>query len=180
MADKPKQNEAAPAAPAEKKKLPLKTILIVAAALLVEAGAITAVFVFAGGPAKVQAEGAAADAAALAEQPVEVLVIADKFQNTRTGRTYLYDTEIYIVAKRKDEAAVKAALEVKKAQINADVSTIFRRAEPAHLLEPTLATLSRQVKAALDQRLGHGAVDAAASPVQEVLITKCTQIRVDN
>ncbi|MFW5681654.1 MAG: hypothetical protein ACOC1G_01495, partial [Phycisphaeraceae bacterium] len=70
----------------EKKKLPIKTILIVAGVLLVEAVAISAVFIFSGGPSEVRAQDMANDPALVAEQPAEVLVIADKFQNTRVGR----------------------------------------------------------------------------------------------
>lgn len=183
MADKkkeapPKAEAKAEPQPAAKKGLPLKTMLIVGVALLLEGAAIVGAFMFAGGPSKVQADPAAQDAAAFAEQPVEELVIEDKFQNTRTGRTYLYDTQVYIVIKRKNQTQTQALLKEKTAQISSDITTIFRRAEPAHLLEPSLATLSRQIKAALDNRLGRD-TDTGESVVQEVLITKCTQFRAD-
>lgn len=183
MADKKKEAAAKPEPTTEpqagaKKALPIKTLLIVAVALLLEGGAIVAAFMFTGGPTAVQADPAAQDAAALAEQPVEELVVEDKFQNTRTGRTYLYDTQVYIVIKRKNQTQTQALLKEKTAQINSDITTIFRRAEPAHLLEPSLATLSRQIKAALDNRLGRDP-ESGESVVQEVLITKCTQFRAD-
>lgn len=164
------------AAPA-KKKFPLKTLLILAAVLLLEGLAITAVFMLGGGPAKLEASGAAEDAAALAEKPVEELVIEERFQNTRTGRTYLYDTQVYILVRTKHQEQVKEKLESRKAQISSDIATIFRRAEPSHLLEPTLATLQRQIKASLDELFGKD--EQGKEIVEKVLITKCTQIRVD-
>lgn len=165
------------AAQPEKKKLPIKTAAILTVALVLEAVAISAAFMFAGGPATVHAEGAPHDEAALAEQPVELLVAADKYQNTRTGRPYLYDTEIYLVTKAKFQEDMEAKIEMMGAQISTDIATIFRRAEPAHLLEPELSTLTRQIRAALDNRLGF---DEDGKPfVDEVLIKKCMQFRAD-
>lgn len=182
MADKKdtrkKDSDTKPVEAAPKKGMPLKTMLIVATALLLEAAAIGGVILLTSGPSKVQADPAAQDAAAFAEQPVEELVVEDKFQNTRTGRTYLYDTQIYIVLKRKNQPQAQALLKEKTAAISADITTIFRRAEPAHLLEPSLATLTRQIKAALDNRIGRDP-ESGESIVQEVLITKCTQFRAD-
>src|SRR5688572_15540814 len=135
---KPKESAAVTdsgGAPA-KKGLPLKTIIVMAAVLLIEGVAISAAFMIAGKPADVKAEKTAATEAEQGELPVEKLVIAEKFQNNRTGKTYLYDTEIYVVVKSKDDAVVTERLETMAAQIAADIATIFRRAEPAHLLEP--------------------------------------------
>ena len=63
------------------------------------------------------------------------------------------------------------------AQISADIRTIVSRAEPNHLLEPTLATIKRQIKAALDKRLGRD--EDGNSRVDHVVITKFTQFRAD-
>lgn len=159
------------------KKLPLKTILVLVAVLLVEGLAVSALFWFAGKPADVRADGSAMEQAALREEPVEVLVVEDRFQNTRTGRTYLYSTEVYIVLANKHQDRVTADLESMKAQVHSDIATIFRRAEPAHLLEPELATLRRQIRATLDKHLGF---DEEGNPiVQEVLIPKCIPFRAD-
>lgn len=168
--DKEKQGGAA-------KKLPWKTVLVLVAVLLVEGLAVSALFWFAGKPAEVRADGSTADQTAVLKQPVEVLVVEDRFQNTRTGRPYLYDTQVYVILARQHEQAVAASLESMKAQIHSDVATIFRRAEPSHLLEPELATLRRQIQAALTRHIGHD--DEGEPIVQEVLIPKCMQYRAD-
>ncbi len=160
-----------------KGKLSLKTLLILAAVLVIEGGVIAGVFLMAGKPADVKADGAAQDEAALAEEAVEELVVADKFPNTKRGRTFIYDTEVYIVVRRKHQMEVQAKLESMAAQISADVRTIISRAEPNHLLEPTLATIKRQIKAALDERLGRD--ENSQSRVEHVVITKFTQFRAD-
>ncbi len=175
MAEDVKEQPAAGASSG--RKLPVKTVAVLAAVLLLEAGAISAAFIFAGGPAPVQAESGYEDDRARLEQPVETLVLADKFQNTRTGRAYLYDTEIFVVVKTKNQSNIEGRVDQMKAQITTDIATIFRRAEPTHLLEPELSTLTRQIRAALDGRLG---IDEDGQPyVQEVLIKKCMQFRAD-
>ena len=159
--------------PAEgRRRFPLKTALIMLGVLLLEGVAITAVFFVVGGPSDVNADSSAVDAAALAEQPVEELVVADKFQNTRSGRLYLYDTEVYVVVQQKHQDRIKNDLEKMSAAISTDIATIFRRADPAHLTEPTLATLTRQVKAVLDSRFK----EDGRTIIREVLVRKCTQL----
>lgn len=176
MAEDPKKSESASSAEPAKKKLPLKTIILLAAVLLIEGVAISAVFILAK-PSTASADGALQDPQALLEKPAEVLVLADKFQNTRRGRAYLYDTEVYIVVAAKYKEPIEAAIEEKKAAITADVATIVRKAEPAHLMEHELATLRRQIQAALDKRLGY---DQDGNPyIQEVLITRCDEYRSD-
>ncbi|MEX2672959.1 MAG: hypothetical protein WD294_12715 [Phycisphaeraceae bacterium] len=155
----------------------IKTLLVLVVILALEGAAISAVFLLSGGPEDARAQGAAEDAAALAEEPVEVLVIADKFQNTRTGRSYLYDAEIYIVTQRRYRDSIEKSIDSMDAQLTSDVATIFRRAEPAHLLEPELATLTRQLEAAMNRRIGQ---DEAGEPlVQEVLVRKLMRFRGD-
>lgn len=155
----------------------LKTLLVLVAVLAVEGAAISAVFLLTGGPADARAEGAAADEAALAEEPVEILVIADKFQYTRTGRSYLYDAEIYIITARKHRPAIEDRVDRMEAQVRSDVATIIRRAEPAHLMEFELSTLKRQIESSLNNHLGY---DEQGEPlVQAVHVSKWMRFRGD-
>ena len=78
---------------------------------------------------------------------------------------------------RKYQPEVQGKLACMAAQISGDVRTIISRAEPNHLLEPTLATLKRQIKVALDDRLGRD--DEGQSRIERVVITKFTQFRAD-
>lgn len=171
------QAEAKPAEQANEKKLPIKTIGIMAAVLLIEGAIISAAFLFAGKPSDVKGDTAAIDAQAENEKPIEVLVVAEKFQNAKSGRTYLYDTEIYIVIRKKHQEKLAEQMEQMQASITTDISTIFRRAEPTHLLEPTLATITRQISASLEKRLGPD--EEGKSRIDEVLIRKCNQFRSD-
>jgi flagellar basal body-associated protein FliL len=156
---------------------PLMTLLILAAVLCLQVGVVGAAYWLWGGASEVRADPAAKDQAAQAEQPVEVLIVDSKFQNTRTGRSYLYDTEVYIVAKQKHEDYVKKRLEARKAQIVTDIATIIRRAEPSYFDEPELSTLTRQIRADLKRVFGQ--TEQGKSYIDKVLIKKMTEFRTD-
>ena len=177
MPDAKKQPDAAPAEGEKKKGLPLMPILTVAAVLVVEAVVIVALFMFSGGPTDVKAEPGVADEVALGEKPAEALVVAGKFQNTQSGRSFMYDTEIYVVVKQKHLAEVEERIAAMQASIQRDITTIFRRAQPSHLREQELATLTRQVKATLDEHFGRDEQDEPI--IDEVLIAKCMEFASD-
>lgn len=166
----------APAAPAAPAKSSMKTMLLVVAALLIEGVAISAVFMFSGGPKPVHAEGEVHQAAEDMDRDVEIMVVAEKYQNARQGRVYLYDTEIYIVTKAKHAAQVEEGLKARSAQISTEIGTIIARSDPAQLLSADRATLSRQITALLDELLGPD--EAGKSRIGKVLIRKCTQYRL--
>ncbi len=155
----------------------LKVAIAVVVILLLEVGTVVVTMMLTGGPKSVEGHSTLTDQQAEQARPVELMVIKDQFPNQRTGRVYLYDTEIWITVQKRESERVKAQVQNMQATIATDLAVIFRRAEPAHLTEPTLATLNRQIKAALDERVGR---DAEGRPIlQEVLIKKCTQFRAD-
>lgn len=176
MADE-KKNEAADAAEPEKKKLPLKTVIVLAAALLIEGVAISAAFIFAKGPEPLKANATLSEELAEEEKEVEVLVIEEKFQNTRTGRSYLYDTEIYVMIRQKYSTKIDETIQGMQAQLSTEIATIFRRSEPSYMMEPDLATLTRQVGAVLEDKLGDD--DDGEPFVLGTYIKKCIRIRAD-
>ena len=79
--------------------------------------------------------------------------------------------------RQKNQEKIAGQLESMSAQISADIRAIIGLAEPNHLLEPTLATIKRQIKASLDERLGRD--DEGQSYVEQIVITKFTQYRAD-
>lgn len=161
----------------KKKGLPLMPVIAVLAVLVIEAVVIVGLFMFSGGPSEVKAEPGVEDALAAGEDPAEILVLAGKFQNTRSGRSFMYDTEVYIKTKQKHLELLETRKEQMQASITRDLATIYRRAEPSHLREQELATLTRQVTAALQERFGKDENDEPY--VQEVLITKCMEFASD-
>ena len=49
---------------------------------------------------KAKAQGAEEDLRAKAEEPVEVLVVEGKFINSKSGRTYVYEAQVFVVVKK--------------------------------------------------------------------------------
>lgn len=154
----------------------MKAIIIVVVVMVIEAVAFLGMMMMSG-PDAAEAADVVPDEQAELDKPVEVLVVEGKFDNQRTGRTYLYDTKIVVLVSQRHAEQFQADVEASQTQVSVDIQTIFRRAEPAHFQEPTRATLTRQVKAKLDERFG---TDAEDQPIiDEVLIAKCLAIRMD-
>jgi hypothetical protein len=162
-------------------KASLKTALAVLVLLGLEAALIVGAMTLVGGKPDV----AGADDSSLADldtaeenKIVEILVLDGKLPNAKAGITYVYDTEIYVQVKAKHADLVNNELEQFYNEIKADISAIWRTAEPPHFKEPKLETLTRKVYAMLQERFG------ADPETGEPILVKCvivmgTGIRVD-
>lgn len=175
MAPKPDTKSAEP----EVKKSPLKTIITLGALLLVEAVVIIGVMLMVGGPEHVAATTDVEPVTHAADDMIrEIEVLDAKLANNKTGLTYIYPTEIYVQVKKKHAEQVTAELEQFHNEIKADITTIWRTAEPHHFQEPKLENLNRKVLALLNDRFG------ADKETQQPIIVKCvivmgTGFRVD-
>ena len=171
-----KDNEAAPPEQG-KKRLPLKTIILILALLIGEGVAVLLVARSLGGPAEVEAGGVQQIQTESLEQIEEVLIVEDRFPNHQTGRVWLWDTEIQVQVKRKHLDYVERLLDERAAEIKTGVSQIFRNAHQRHLTEPDLATLNRQLEVYFDDIFG--ADSEGEQRVQRVLIPKCVGFPAD-
>lgn len=162
-----------------KKRLPKKMLIVIAIVMVVEGALFGAGFILFGDkPPEVSAEGLTEDVLADGLEPVEVLLVGDKFQNTRQGaQAYLYDATIYLVVRRKDQGHVESMIESDMARISEEVTEIFARAEPAQLDEPDRHTLKRQIKERCQKRFGD---DPEGEPyVQDVVISNWKRFSAD-
>ncbi len=161
----------------KKKRFPLKTILILAGVLVLEVATVVVVFALKPMPPDVIADSTIVKDGGEEEQ-IEELLVEEKFSNLLRGETIIYDTQIYITIRRKHQETARGQIDMNQARISSDISTIIARAQPAHFAEPTKATLKRQIKAAVDQRLD---VDLDDNPiVEEVHIIKLIPYKADN
>jgi flagellar basal body-associated protein FliL len=169
---------AAAPAKAEKKGLPIKTIGVVAGLMIAEAAGVF-FFVSATGP-RSQSAGAqtiqGADQADL-DASVEVPLIEDKFQNMQTGRVWIWDTEIVLKVRARNEAYVTKELEKRHAEIGEGIALIFRRSPHSNLKEPGLETVNRQVAAYMNQVLGKDG--EGKDRLDRVVIPKCKGFPAD-
>ncbi|MEO0476918.1 MAG: hypothetical protein AAF085_13250 [Planctomycetota bacterium] len=167
-----------PEAPA-KKKLPLKIIIVLAVVMVVEGVIIVGgIMLFGDDPPAVQAEGLDTDAKAAEFQEVEVLLVGDKFQNTRQGaQAYLYDATIYVLVQQRHSDHIKQEIEKNIHRISQEVTEVFARAEPAQLNEPDRLTLKRQILDKCQKRFGD---DADGEPyVRDVVISNWKRFSTD-
>lgn len=155
-----KDKPAAAPAPAEaapaKKKLPLIPIVGVLTLLVVEG---VVIFMVVGGAAKpAETHGAELHEAHMDEgdKLVEILVVKDKFPNNSTGRSWIWDVEIQVQVKTKNLGQVQEVLASRSAEIKTGLARIWRTAQHNYFNEPSLETLTRQVKRLLDDIMGEG------------------------
>jgi hypothetical protein len=164
---------------ADPKKGKSKVFILMGIILVAEAAVIVGGMKFLAGPSEVQA-GAMPDIEMTQDEKiVETLVLSGKMPNSRTGVTYLYDTEIFLQAKNKYTDQVNMELEQFQNEMKADITAIWRTSDPHHFEEPRLETLTRKIYALLSDRFGLDPVTSEPI-VQKIVIVMQTGFRIDN
>ncbi|HYD00593.1 MAG TPA: hypothetical protein VEB22_05150, partial [Phycisphaerales bacterium] len=160
-----------------KKKLPVKTIGIVAAVMLVEA--VGVVFVFKAISPKT---GHAADAAHIVnddgDTPKEIKVVEDKFQNMRNSESWMWQVSVVVKVKKRHAEKVEGILKAREAEIKDEIRKIVGNTEHTQLKEPNTETLNRKFTAYFNQVVP---VDEKTSEplIERVLIPKCFGMAAD-
>lgn len=130
----------------EKKKLPIRTIIVVMVMLLVEGAAVVGIMMMFGGPSQVVAQpGLFGDTGSPEMKPAEIPLMHEKLTNNSSGRIFIYDTEIQIVTQERHRETVQSVMDSRMASIRTGISRIFAAAEHSYFAEPGLETLTRQV-----------------------------------
>ena len=182
MADKDKKDkqekpaEAALADAPKKKGLPLKTIIIIAALMIVEGVGVFFVLGAMGGP---KASHAEVDPKTLvhddSEETTEVRLLEkedEKFQSHSSGQVWVWNVSIYLQVKNKNSERVEHVKDTRKAEIKEGLSQIIGRAPIAQLKEPERQSLNRQISALLEKMIGQ---DTEGKPlIERVLIPTCS------
>ena len=168
--------EAAPA-PSGKKK----TLIMIVAMLAIEGGVIVGAMKFlGGGPKEVSAvQLAHPEEHDVGDKIVETLVLDAKLPNNKSGVSYIYATEIYAQVRERDMEKVDEEIAQFQNEIKADLSAIWRSAEPQYFQEPKLENLTRKVQTLLNERFG---VDKEHNEpiVHKVVIVMSTGFRIDS
>jgi uncharacterized protein HemX len=156
-----------------------KTVGIVAAVLLLEAVIIIGAVMYFVGPSEAEAMHMPGGEIADEDRIVETLILNARLPNNRTGVTYLYETEVYVQTKQRHTGRVKSELDQFQNEIRAELTAIWRTAEPYHFQEPRLENLTRKVCAMLSQRFG---VDPNTDEpiIEQCVIVMGTGFRIDS
>lgn len=199
--------EEAPA-PAEqpKKKMPVKTIAVVAVMLVVEAVVVIGAVKMFGGPSEVKGVGLDLTPHDEGNVLVEIPVLHEKFTNGSSGRVWIWDSEIIIKVKRKyagpaegedgkDDGhgdkkkgsgghgegtsgpTVRQEMKSRMAEIRTGIGAIISTAQHAYFTEPGRETLSRQILEYLRRVFGQDA--EGHERIEEVLIPRCLGFPAD-
>ncbi|MBL0927872.1 MAG: hypothetical protein IBJ11_09505 [Phycisphaerales bacterium] len=145
MAEEAAKTEQAP----PKKGLPVKTIVVILAMLAVEAGLIVGVMMMLGKPSEVKAVGPVEGVKEQEGVLREVEIVKEKFSNNRTGKMWVWDTEIIAQVSPKHVEHVEAELEKRRGEIRTGIGGIWRSAEHADLTSPDREVLTRRTLAYL-------------------------------
>lgn len=149
--------------------LNIKLLGIVAGIMVVEAVAVFGAVKFLAGPAQASAELVGEDIND-DEQPVEILLIDDRFQNMQSGRVWGWAIEAHLKLRQRNQSEVERVMEAQSAEVREGIALIVRRAQDRHLREPGLETLSRQLTTYVHQVFG---TDQDGIPlVDRVIIAK--------
>lgn len=169
MADEaPKDTENAEA-PNGKKGPSIKLLAVIAAIMAVEGvGVFLFITMMSGGPKDAAAEIVSED-----EDPealVEVLLTEEQYQNMTSNQVWIWEAQIYVKVRRKNQDYVQKQLEQRSAEIQEGITQIFRRAKLTELREPDFRTGSRQLTALINDVFGN---DADGLPrVERLVIAK--------
>lgn len=155
-----------------KKKSPMLTLAIVAAVMVLEAvGAVGFIMFSGGGASSANATGIEGGELAEQEKTLEIPLVEGRFQNHASTQAWTWNIAVVLQVRKKNEQKVNGELERRKSEITEGVALIIRRAAHAHLMEPGLETLHRQVAAYVEQVFG---LDPDGDPmVERVLIPRC-------
>ena len=131
----------------------IKLLALVAGIMIVEAVAVFAGVKLLAGPAQASAE-LVGEEGNDEEQPVEILLIDDRFQNMQSGRVWGWAIEAHLKLRTRTQAEVEATMAGQSAEVREGIALIIRRAQDRHLREPGLETLSRQLTTYVHQVFG--------------------------
>ncbi len=151
-----------------KKSGGLKTMLVVAALMIAEAGGLFVLIKGMGGPGAVEASELEGREGTGEETPVEIMLVEDRFQNMQAGRVWEWRAQIYMRVRQKNVEEISRIMERDAASLKEGISMIFSRAQDRHLREPGRETITRQLTAYLNEVFG---LDADGLPrIDRVII----------
>lgn len=146
-----------------------KLLAVILAIMAIEGvGVFLFVTMMSGGPTDAAAEIVSDD-----EDPealVEIMLTDEQYQNMTSNQVWIWEAEIYLKVRRKNQEFVQKQLEQRSAEIQEGITQIFRRAKLTELREPDFRTGSRQLTALINDVFGN---DADGLPrVERLVIAK--------
>jgi len=146
-----------------KRKVPLKSAVILAAIMILEAG-LFAVWMAVAEPSVAGAESATAMVPRTLDNEVEHQVLNVRFPNWKSGPATYYQLTISVVCREGDVKLLTTKCEKRMGFIRDRLRAIIARADPELFREEELTTLKRQILAMLEQVAGEGLIKKVLIP----------------
>ncbi len=162
-----------------KKGLPIKTIVVILALLVMEGGAIVFLMTMMGKPSEVSAMDVLKDPEQELREVRELPVLQDKFSNAKQGRLWIWDMEIVVAVEARNEIEVQEVLDRRGSLIRSGIGRIVASAQHTYFQEPGYDTIRRQIIdfLASDELVG---TDPDGEPlVLDVLVPSCIGFPAD-
>ena len=170
--------EEAPVTPEEQKtksKLPLKTILIILAVLLLEGGTITVFMVSKGGPTPAEGTNPIEGDTQIDQKEYAEVILAESFNvdNYMGGKTRLVITMEVCAKVAKDQGEdFKGLVDSHKTEIKDAIRTLVASAQPDHIKDPKLQVIKREIQTGVEKIVGEGVI-------QEILVSSWQSYTAD-
>lgn len=157
-----------------KAKLPLKTLIIIAAVLVLEGGLISMFWILKGGPAPAEATDPITQTEQNVNNNFAEVVMAKDFQvdNYMAGRTRMIVT-IEVAAKVEGVNKEKLQKEVDEhsKEILNCIRILISSAQPDQIKDPRLEVIKRGIQKGVEEIVGEGIIQEILLPVWQTYIT---------
>ena len=170
--------EEAPVTPEEQKtkpKLPLKTIIIILAVLLLEGGTITVFMVSKGGPTPAEGTNPIEGDTQVDLKEYAEVTLAESFNvdNYMGGKTRLVITmEVCAKVTKEKGDEFKGLVEAHKTEIKDTIRTLVASAQPDQIKDPKLQVIKREIQTSVEKIVGEGVI-------QEILVSSWQSYTAD-
>ena len=168
----------APVTPGEQKtkpKLPLKTIMIILAVLLLEGGTIIVFMAFKGGPTPAEGTNPIEGDTQVDLKEYAEVTLAESFNvdNYMGGKTRLVITMEVCAKVAKDKAEeFKGLVESHKTEIKDAIRTLVASSQPDQIKDPKLQVIKREIQTGVETIIGEGLI-------QEILVSSWQSYSTD-
>jgi hypothetical protein len=155
----------------------MKVLLMASMAMIAEAALIAAAFMFMGGPGEVAAEGVVHEVPIEGRRISEVMLVDEQLTNDRLGSVYVYPVEIYVHVPEDEQVWFDDQVSQFQNEIRAEVTALWRSADPAALQDPRMEVVTARVTSLLRERF-EGEADPEHPRIRKVVIVSGTGFRV--
>jgi flagellar basal body-associated protein FliL len=159
----------------KKSKLPLKTIIIILAVLLLEGGTITVFMAFKGGPKPAEGTNPIEGETKVEQKEFAEITLAESFSvdNYMGGKTRLVITmEVCAKVAKDKEEEFGGIVESHKTEIRDAIRTLVASAQPDQIKDPKLQVVKREIKTGVEKIVGEGVM-------QEILVSSWQSYTAD-